>query len=157
MFYCRVGIGSRRVHDGNATLGGCGHVDVVDAGTSTCNQPELSRRLDQLGSHLRSAADDQRRLPNDASRELLTADPSPGQVPESDVTGALRETLGQTELNQLIDEAVDQRRDELVSERSSLREKLRQRDDSDDAWWRGLDRINLASRDILSIAVYFPG
>jgi len=95
-------------------------------------------------------------LDEGAVETLLSAAPGPGTVPESDVCEALREVQGQQGLAPAIDAAVERRRTELLAERTALRDKLSQRDDSADAWWRGLDRISVASRDILGIAVYFP-
>lgn len=95
-------------------------------------------------------------LSQEEARALIEAQPVPGLVSDSDVMEAMRATFASNTLRSSIDAAVEARRTELISERKVLREKLRQRDDSDNAWWRGLDVIDVASYDILSIAVYFP-
>lgn len=92
----------------------------------------------------------------DRIRDIFSTPQSPGSVHESDVCEALQETLTNPKLGSVIKAAVEVRQQQLVDERRALREKLRQRDDADDAWWRGLDNLSLASQDILSIAVYFP-
>jgi hypothetical protein len=95
-------------------------------------------------------------LSDEEVRAVLSRPPAPGIPYEPDVLESLQQAYARPGLQEAIDAAVSRRRDLLVTERRNLRDRLRQRDDADDAWWRGLDKVTVASRDILAVGILMP-
>jgi hypothetical protein len=88
---------------------------------------------------------------------LLNARPSPETRTESEVQEALADALAIEGLEQLLRDAVETRRQELVAERRRMREQMEQQEGAQAAaWLQGIDDLSPGSFDLLAVTVYYP-
>jgi len=89
--------------------------------------------------------------------QLLEAQPSPETRTEAEVQEALADALAIGELDALLESAVETRRQELVTERTQMREQMEQREGAQVAeWLRGIDDLSPGSFDLLTMTILFP-
>ncbi len=88
---------------------------------------------------------------------LLEARPSPETRTEAEVQEALVDALAIEGLDALLEGAVETRRQELVTERTQMREQMEQRESAQVAeWLRGIDDLLPGSFDLLTMTILFP-
>ena len=88
---------------------------------------------------------------------LLNPRPSPGARTEAEVREALADALAVERLDELLEKAVEARRQEVVAERRGMRRQMEGRADAQAAeWLRGIDDLSPGSFDVLTITVLFP-
>ena len=94
-------------------------------------------------------------LPEDQARKLFAAEPTSETRADAEVREELAEVLQRADLDAVIREAAESRCTVLAHERQGLRAKLAQRG-GDPAWLAGLDRLEVASTDLLTIDILYP-
>ncbi|MCP4535875.1 MAG: DEAD/DEAH box helicase [Chloroflexi bacterium] len=88
---------------------------------------------------------------------LLEAQPSPETRIEAEVQEVLADALTIDGLDALLEGAVETRRQELVAERTLMRQQMEQREGAQVAGWlRGIDDLLPGSSDLLTVTVLFP-
>lgn len=91
-------------------------------------------------------------LPANESQRLLHAKPAPGALTDGEVREVVQEALERPELDALLTEQIENRRQELVDSRKRMRETLGRHA----AWLAGADELTLASWDLLAVKVLWP-
>jgi hypothetical protein len=88
---------------------------------------------------------------------LLNPKPSDQTRTDSEVREALRDALCLSELDSLLEGAVEERREQLVAERKRMRRQMEQQGGSQPAeWLEGIDDLAPGSFDLLTVTVLFP-
>jgi ERCC4-related helicase len=91
------------------------------------------------------------------AEQLAQAQPSEQTRTEGEVQEALSEALAIEELDGLLEDAVEARRRELVTERERMREQMEQQEGSQPGeWLEGIDDLAPRSFDLLTVTVLFP-
>jgi hypothetical protein len=97
-------------------------------------------------------------LDAEAIRRLLRVTPTSETRTEAEVRETLADALAIEGLEELLDEAVERRRQELAAERRGMREQMEGRADAQTAeWLQGIDDLSPGSFDLLTVTIYFPG
>jgi hypothetical protein len=97
-------------------------------------------------------------LPAETTRRLLNARPSAETRTEEETHEALADALSAEGLGMHLANAVEARRQELVAERRSMCEQVKQREDTLTAeWLRGVDDLSPGSFDLLLVTALWPG
>jgi superfamily II DNA or RNA helicase len=92
-------------------------------------------------------------LTQEAVNQLLHADPE--NVNQS--KAAVKETLARSldnNLEEIFDHTVEKRRQALCMERKTIKVQFEKEGVAD--WVRGIDKISIASRDLLTVTLYYP-
>jgi hypothetical protein len=122
-------------------------VHVLARFVSASDPPVLLEELVAIAFPVWS--DTPQRLPDDLVTGLL----GPGRVPSSmtaaDLVEATERALGQPARAALVDEALEERRRQLAERGSRLAE-------AGGVWAAGLDALELASQDLLTVAIVEP-
>jgi hypothetical protein len=96
-------------------------------------------------------------ITGDAVAPLLNPKPSEQTRTRGEVREVLREALDIFDLGNLLEGAVEERREELVAERQRMRDQMEQRKGSQPAeWLEGIDDLAPGSFDLLTVAALFP-
>jgi len=96
-------------------------------------------------------------LDAEATRRLLEATPVAEARTEEEVRETLADALALKGLEEILGDAVEQRRRALVAERRRMREQVEQREGAQVAeWLRGIDEVAPGSFDVLTASVYYP-
>lgn len=94
----------------------------------------------------------------EAARRLFDATPSQGTRTTGEVQEALADALGIEELEALLAETVEGRRQELVTERQSMKAQMKTGDGAGEPeWLQGIDDVAPGSFDLLTVTVLYPG
>jgi superfamily II DNA or RNA helicase len=96
-------------------------------------------------------------LSAEAVNHLLAAVTLPEQRREDEMRETLRDALQETDVTALIRDAAEACRRELVAERRAMREKLAANGAAEAAWLHGIDDLSVASTDLLTVCIYYPG
>ena len=85
----------------------------------------------------------------------------PQSRPEIRTESEVRETLGDAlsikGLEELLEDAVEARRRELVAERRGMRRQMEQREGTQATeWLQGIDDLLPGSNDLLTVTVFYP-
>ena len=98
-----------------------------------------------------------RPLDLEVTRRLLRVTPTSETRTEAEVRDALADALAIEDLEELLEQAVERRRQELVAERRSMREQMEKRSDTQAAGWLwGIDNLSPGSFDLLTLTVLWP-
>lgn len=93
----------------------------------------------------------------DEARALLSARPSAERRSDAEVQETLADALRLSGLDEVLAGAVEARRQELVAERSAMRQHLERQQGADAAeWMQGMDDLSPGSFDVLTVTVYYP-
>jgi hypothetical protein len=96
-------------------------------------------------------------LPAGATRRLLSVRASAETRTEGEAREALADALNAEGLEVLLANAVEARRQELVTERRGMREQMEQREGAQMAeWLGGIDDLSPGSFDLLTTTILFP-
>jgi hypothetical protein len=101
-------------------------------------------------------------ITGDPVEPLVNPEPSRQTRTEGEVQEVLDDALGIAELDRLLEGAVEERRQELVAERTrmrrrALRNQMEQQKGSQPAeWLEGIDDLAPGSFDLLTVTVLFP-
>jgi len=88
---------------------------------------------------------------------LLGVQPSAQVRTETEVRGVLSDALEIGELDRLLNDAVEARRQELVAERRGMRRQMEERADAQAAeWLQGIDDLLPGSFDVLALTLFWP-
>ena len=90
---------------------------------------------------------------DDFCRRLIESKPENVKQSEISVKENLTEAL-KKDLKPFFDEVVEKRRSQLCQERKRFRERFESEGSAD--WVKGIDRLDLASIDMLTITIYYP-
>lgn len=91
------------------------------------------------------------------ARALLSARPSPETRSDAEVREALADALSLSGLNEVLAGAVEARRQELVAERTAMRQHLEGQQGAEAAeWMQGIDDLSPGSFDVLTVTVCYP-
>jgi hypothetical protein len=91
------------------------------------------------------------------ARRLWEVQPSAETRTESEVREVLTDALEMQGLERLLEDAVEARRRELVTERQRMRGQMEQREGAQVAGWlEGIDDLSPGSFDLLTVTVLFP-
>jgi ERCC4-related helicase len=97
-------------------------------------------------------------LTGEEARRLMEVRPSPETRTESEVQEALADALNIKGLVMLLEEAVETRRQELMTERRSMQAQMEQQGGTHIAeWLQGIDDLSPGSSDLLTVLVCYPG
>jgi hypothetical protein len=92
-----------------------------------------------------------------AARRLLDAQPSSETRTVAEVREALADALTVVGLERLLKDTVEARRQELVTERHSIKQQMEQQEGTQAAeWLQGIDDLSPGSFDLLAVTVFFP-
>jgi hypothetical protein len=91
-------------------------------------------------------------LETDQARRLLDAQPAAGTVTWGEARDVLSDALQRPDLEMLLTQSIEQRRQTLEIERWRLRETLQRQA----GWMQGADRLKISSWDLLSVKVLWP-
>ncbi len=93
-------------------------------------------------------------IPEEILNRLLTLSPeSGGERAEVAVRETLTDALGR-DLEPIFNQVVEERKDLLVEERTKFRERFETEGAAE--WVQGVDKVTVASRDLLTITLYYP-
>ncbi|MFW6115918.1 MAG: helicase-related protein, partial [Chloroflexota bacterium] len=93
----------------------------------------------------------------DPAKPLLDPQRSGQTRTEGEVAEVLRDALDMPELESLLEGAVETRREELVAERSRMRDQMEGREGSQPGeWLEGIDELAPGSYDLLTVTALFP-
>ncbi len=96
-------------------------------------------------------------LDAEAARRRLRVTPSSETRTEAEVREALADALAIEGLEELLEDTVETRRQELVAERRNMKRQMEQREGAQTAeWLRGIDDLSPGSFDLLTVTVYYP-
>jgi hypothetical protein len=96
-------------------------------------------------------------LDAEATRQLLSVTPTANSLTEAEVKETLADALAVEDLERLLAEAVEVRRNELMNERRSMREQMEKREGAQVAeWLQGIDDLSPGSFDTLTVTAYYP-
>ena len=96
-------------------------------------------------------------LDAEATRRLLHATPSPETRTEAEVRETLADALAIEGLEGLLEDALEARRQQLITERRSMRQQIEQREGAQAAEWLwGIDDLSPGSFDLLGVTALFP-
>ena len=88
---------------------------------------------------------------------LLQAEPTPQTRTDAEVQETLRDLFDLREnVDETLQAAVDQRRRQLVEERTSMQQELAEQNAQATAWTEGIADISAGSFDVLAMTVYYP-
>ena len=92
-------------------------------------------------------------LGNEQLNQLLHAEPEKIIQPELTVKETLKRTL-ESDLDHIFGKIVEERRKELCIERRNIRLQFEREGSAQ--WVKGIDKVSVASIDVLTVTVYFP-
>ena len=95
------------------------------------------------------------RLDSGQVRALLSAIPTKENRSVEEMREALRVSLERPDLRDVITSFAEDKAKDLAKERHQMRERL-EREGQHVEWLRGIDKVQLASTDILTVSVFFP-
>ena len=93
------------------------------------------------------------KLSTEETHKLTQAHPISGSLSNDEISEVLEDLLARDDLNAMIDDQVEERRQEIIRERRAIRESLQR----DATWLDQTENISLGSRDILAIKILWPG
>lgn len=92
-------------------------------------------------------------LASEKVNQLLRAEPENVRQSEAAVKETLARSLG-NDLEKVFDGVVERRRQALCMERRNI--KVRFKKEGAAEWVRGIDKVSIASRDLLTVTLYYP-
>ena len=96
-------------------------------------------------------------LSKEAAHRLLQAKPSPQTRTDAETRETLTDALGRQDLDDLLADAVEARRGQLVAERvQMLAQQAVGGTDQVPEWLQGIDSLAPGSFDLLTVTVYYP-
>ena len=93
------------------------------------------------------------RLPAEVTQKLLSAEPAKGSLAQDEIKELLEDFLSRDDLNSLIEARVEERRQDVISERKAIRASLQR----NATWLDQTEKISLGSWDVLAIKILWPG
>lgn len=94
-------------------------------------------------------------LADEDIRSLLESEPLPNERTIEEIRQDLHLALERNDVDELISQKVQSRCDQLISERTRVKESLLESGEHE--WLEGFDRITPASSDLLCVTLYYPG
>jgi len=95
-------------------------------------------------------------LAREDAEKLFEAQATAETLPDEEVSETLSDLLNREDLDELIGQACEELRDEIVAERREFKERLAERGTQSPEWLQGIDHVSLASTDALTITVFYP-
>jgi hypothetical protein len=93
-------------------------------------------------------------LDQDAVEILETSEAKPVQRSQQEKQTDLRNAIEHDGLADAIDDLAEKRRDQIVDQRTEMRERLEE--SGAGGWATGIDDVEIASTDLLTVTVYYP-
>jgi superfamily II DNA or RNA helicase len=93
----------------------------------------------------------------EATRRLFRVTPTSQTLTGAEARETLADALAIEGLEELLEQAVERRRQELAAERRGMRKQMEERADTQAAeWLRGIDDLSPGNFDLLTATVYYP-
>jgi len=94
-------------------------------------------------------------LDQDHAEALEESEAKPAQRSRMEKQDDLKAAIGHGEFDKTLQRRAEQRRDEIVEQRSQMREQLEE--SGTGSWVSGIDDVEIASKDLLTVTVYYQG
>lgn len=85
---------------------------------------------------------------------IRQSDPKPVQRSPHERQIDLENAIEHSDLDAALDETAEQRRNMIIEERTEMRENI---ETSESSWTTGIDEVDIASIDLLTVTIYYPG
>jgi len=112
--------------------------------------PTIMEELIQLGLPVYGSGS----LDQNAVETLETSEAKPVQRSQQEKQTELRTAIEHDDLDDAIDDLAEQRREQIVEQRTEMRERLKE--SGAGGWITGIDNVETASTDLLTVTVYYP-